>query len=126
MSKFDFKIKFDVTREVFVMTVTPIHPYYNGMAKRNWKDYEAHALSTLPYTFRACIPFDEIPDGLFAIGAALPRGVQLVGLRFTNGKACFTFEFTDEALLQATPAVYLGWMQTVIKEGIGLDAFARE
>jgi len=106
------------------MMVTPVH--YDGLATRGEKSYEAYALSVFPHTFRVCIPVDEIPDGFFAIGAEMPRGVRLDGLRLVNGNACFTFEFTDEELLHATPVIYRSWIQTLLKEGFALDAFARE
>jgi len=123
-SKFDFRIRFDAYREVFVLVVKPV--YYDGLATYGEKGYEAYALSTFPHTFRVCIPVGELPDGFFALGAELPRGVQLIGLRFAGGNACFTFEFSDEELLLATPTIYRGWIATLIKEGYILDAFARE
>jgi hypothetical protein len=124
MSKFDFRVKFDAHREVFVMMVKPVH--YDGLVARGEKSYEAYALSVFPHTFRVCIPVDEIPDGFFAIGAEMPHGVRLDGLRFVNSNACFTFEFADEELLLATPTIYRSWIATLIKEGYILDAFARE
>ena len=125
-SRFDFKVKFDATREVFLMLVKPVHNDDGGWTKHDQKEYEAYVVCASPYIFVVSIPVDEIPDGFFAIGAELPRGVQLTGLRFTGGKACFTFEFSDEELLLATPTIYRNWIATLIKEGYILDAFARE
>jgi len=124
-SRFDFRIKFDANREVFLMLVKPVH-YDDRWTRHDEKEYEAYAVCASPYIFVVSIPVDEIPDGFFAIGAELPRGVQLTGLRFTGSKACFTFEFSDEELLLATPTIYRGWIATLIKEGYILDAFARQ
>ena len=125
-SRFNFRIKFDANREVFLMLVKPVHYDDDGWTRHNEKEYEAYAVCASPYIFVASIPVDEIPDGFFALGAELPRGVHLAGLRFMGGNACFTFEFSGEELLLATPTIYRGWIATLIKEGYILDAFARQ
>ena len=122
-STFDFRIKFDARREVFSLLVQPIHDDKRGAS------YEAYVLAMSPHMFRVCIPFDEIPNGFCAIGvigAELPRGVILNELRFMGENVCFIFEFTDEALLEATPVIYRNWIQALLKAGVIWDAFARE
>jgi len=93
----------------------------------NPKAYEAQALSMSPNLFIVRIPDNEIPSDFVAVGDNnLPRGVQLTELRFVGSKVCFTFQLSDEALLNATPAVYRAWMQSLLQAGVSLDAFARE
>jgi len=104
--------------------VSPVHD--EGAARHVNNEYEAYTVSMSPNIFSVHIPFDEIPDGFFVIGAELPRGVSLIGLRFIGGKACFKFELSNEALIQATPVVYRGCIQALINEGVILDAFANQ
>jgi len=91
------------------------------------KAYEAHAISVSPSLFIVRIPDNEIPSDFVAVGDNnLPRGVQLIELRFVGSRVCFTFQFSDEALLNATPTVYRAWMQTLLQASARIDAFARE
>jgi len=124
-SRFHFRIKFDSEREVFVLLVTPEVTSLDGRGV-NAKTYEANAISVSPNLFIVRIPDNEIPSDFVAVGDDnLPRGVQLIELRFVGSKVCFTFQLSDEALLHATPTVYRGWMQTLLQGGISIDAFAR-
>jgi len=125
-SRFNFRVKFDASREVFVLVVAPEVTSLDGRGV-NPKAYEAQALSMSPNLFIVRIPDNEIPSDFVAVGDNnLPRGVQLTELRFVGSKVCFTFQLSDEALLNATPAVYRAWMQSLIQAGVSLDAFARE
>ena len=125
-SRFDFRIKFDPYREVFVLTVAPEVTSLDGRGV-NPKAYEAHAISMSPNIFIVRIPDNEIPSDFVAVGDNnLPRGIELIELRFVGSKVCFTFQLSDEALLRVTPTVYRTWMQSLFQAGISLDAFARE
>ena len=125
-SRFDFRIKFDANREVFVLTVSPEVTSLDGRGV-NPKAYEAHAISMSPNIFIVRIPDNEIPSDFVAFGYDnLPRGVQLIELRFVGSKVCFTFQISDEALLRVTPTVYRAWMLSLLQAGVSLDAFARE
>jgi hypothetical protein len=125
-SRFNFKVKFDANREVFVLMVEPEVTSLDGKGVKP-KSYEAHAISVSPNLFIVRIPDNEIPSDFVAVGDNnLPRGVQLIELRFVGSKACFTFQLSDEALLHATPAIYRAWMQSLLQAGVSLDAFARE
>ena len=125
-SRFDFRIKFDPNREVFVLTVAPEVTSLDGRGVAP-KAYEAHAICISPNLFIVRIPDNEIPSDFVAVGDNnLPRGVQRIELRFVGSKACFTFQFSDEALLNATPTVYRAWMQTLLQASARIDAFARE
>ena len=125
-SRFDFRIKFDANREVFVLMVAPEVTSLDGRGV-NPKAYEAHAICMSPNLFIVRIPDNEIPSDFVAFGDNnLPRGVQLIELRFVGSKACFTFQLSDEALLHATPAIYRAWMQALLLAGARIDAFARE
>jgi hypothetical protein len=125
-SRFNFRIKFDANREVFVLMVEPVVTSLDGRGV-NPKAYEAHAICMSPNLFIVRIPDNEIPSDFVAVGDNnLPRGVQLIELRFVGSKVCFTFQFSDEALLNATPTVYRAWMQSLLQAGVSLDAFARE
>jgi hypothetical protein len=80
-----------------------------------------------PNLFTACIPDNEIPSDFVAVGDSnLPRGVQLIEMRFVGSKVCFTFQLSDEALLHITPTVYRAWMQALLQAGVSIDAFARQ
>ena len=128
-SGFDFRIKFDPDREVFVLLVKPlVLPLDHGKVdKYDGKAYEAYAVCMSPNLFTACIPDNEIPSGFVAVGDSnLPRGVQLIEMRFVGSKVCFTFQLSDEALLHITPTVYRAWMQSLLQAGVSLDAFARQ
>jgi len=125
-SRFDFRIKFDANREVFVLMVAPEVTSLDGRGVAP-KAYEAHAICISPNLFIVRIPDNEIPSDFVAVGYDnLPRGVQLIELRFIGSKVCFTFQLSDEALLRVTPTVYRAWMQSLIQAGVSLDAFARE
>jgi len=125
-SRFDFRIKFDANREVFVLTVSPEVTSLDGRGVAP-KAYEAHAISMSPNIFIVRIPDNEIPSDFVAVGDNnLPRGVQLIEMRFVGSKVCFTFQLSDEALLRVTPTVYRAWMQSLLQAGVSLDAFARE
>jgi hypothetical protein len=125
-SRFDFRIKFDANREVFVLTVSPEVTSLDGRGV-NPKAYEAYAVCMSPNLFTACIPDNEIPSGFVAVGDSnLPRGVQLIEMRFVDSKVCFTFQLSDEALLHITPTVYRAWMQALLQAGVSIDAFARQ
>ena len=125
-SRFNFRVKFDASREVFVLMVALEVTSLDGRGV-NPKAYEAHAICMSPNLFIVRIPDNEIPSDFVAVGDNnLPRGVQLTELRFVGSKVCFTFQLSDEALLNATPAVYRAWMQSLIQAGVSLDAFARE
>jgi hypothetical protein len=125
-SRFGFRIKFDTEREVFVLTVSPEVTSLDGRGVAP-KAYEAHAICMSPNLFIVRIPDNEIPSDFVAVGDNnLPRGVQLIELRFVGSKVCFTFQISDEALLRVTPTVYRAWMQSLLQAGISLDAFARE
>ena len=125
-SRFDFRIKFDANREVFVLMVAPEVTSLDGRGVAP-KAYEAHAICMSPNLFTACIPDNEIPSGFVAVGDSnLPRGVQLIEMRFVGSKVCFTFQLSDEALLHITPTVYRAWMQALLQAGVSIDAFARQ
>jgi len=125
-SRFGFRIKFDTEREVFVLTVSPEVKSLDGRGV-NPKAYEAHAISMSPNIFIVRIPDNEIPSDFVAVGDNnLPRGIELIELRFVGSKVCFTFQISDEALLRVTPTVYRAWMQSLLQAGVRLDAFARE
>jgi len=125
-SRFDFRIKFDANREVFVLTVSPEVTSLDGRGV-NPEAYEAHAISMSPNIFIVRIPDNEIPSDFVAVGDNnLPRGIELIELRFVGSKVCFTFQISDEALLRVTPTVYRAWMQSLLQAGVSLDAFARE
>jgi hypothetical protein len=127
-SRFNFKVKFDANREVFVLTVEPEVTSLDGRGVAA-KTYEAHAICMSPNLFIVRIPDNEIPSDFVAVAVGdnnLPRGVQLIELRFVGSKVCFTFQLSNEALLHATPTVYRGWIQGLLQAGISIDAFARE
>ena len=125
-SRFNFRIKFDANREAFVLMVELEVASLDGRGVAP-KAYEAHAICMSPNLFIVRIPDNEIPSDFVAVGDNnLPRGVQLIELRFVGSKACFTFQLSDEALLHATPTVYRAWMQSLLQAGVSLDAFARE
>jgi len=125
-SRFNFRIKFYAEREVFVLMVEPEVTSLDGRGVKP-KAYEAHAISMSPNLFIVRIPDNEIPSDFVAVGDNnLPRGVQLIELRFVGSRVCFTFQISDEALLNATPTVYRAWMQSLLQAGVSLDAFARE
>jgi len=125
-SRFDFRIKFDISREVFVLMVAPEVTSLDGRGVAP-KAYEAHAICMSPNLFIVRIPDNEILSDFVAVGDNnLPRGIELIELRFVGSKVCFTFQISDEALLRVTPTVYRAWMQSLIQAGVSLDAFARE
>ena len=125
-SRFGFRIKFDANREVFVLMVAPEVTSLDGRGV-NTTAYEAHAISMSPNIFIVRIPDNEIPSDFVAVGDNnLPRGIELIELRFVGSRVCFTFQISDEALLRVTPTVYRAWMQSLIQAGVSLDAFARE
>jgi hypothetical protein len=123
-SKFNFRVRFDAHREIFVLLVSPVHN--EGAARYGNREYEAYVVSMSPNVFSVYIPVDEIPDGFFVIGAELPLGVCLIGMRFIAGKACFKFELSNEALIQATPLIYRNYIKALINEGVIFEVFAQQ
>ncbi len=121
MDKYEFRVKFDPDRELFVLLARlsrfdkKVSEYFEGV----------NITFTEPYEFQVCIPLAEIPDQFNALGAKLPDGVKLIGIRFASPSVCFLFEFTESALIEATPHIYRHWIQSVAKAGYFSDLFLR-
>ena len=122
MNRYEFRIKFDSDRELFVLLVRlssqrseTVSEYYESIS----------IVFSEPYEFQVCIPSTDIPDQFSALGAGLPKGIKLSEMVFISTGVCLRFEFTEAALLEITPPIYRHWVASVIKAGHFYDLFPR-
>ena len=133
MNRYEFRIKFDSDRELFVLLVRLCEQRLSDQTNAS-EYFECTNITTVePYEFHVCLPLSAIPDQFAPLkarfcverGQDLGDAVRLISIRCTNPHLCFSFEFDEAALLEITPPIYRNWIASVIKAGHFYDLFPR-